>query len=409
MTVVLTVALITAVFAVVLSIVGGVAFDALWKNLPFRRFGWPILLGAFGQVLFGFFFLTYRNAENVRGAFLISVMTSGLSTAAIVFAVLHVRAEALSVVVGRALGFTALLPFVFVTLRGVELRIDRALLRRLFAFGFPIVGYTLIAYLLFNGDRVLMQRWFGLAALGVYALAATLVSTVETLLQAAQQAAQPRFYRMLANDEAKAADQISRFYVVMVLMTLVGSVGVVLLAQPLLFLVKGKSYYGAVPFIAVLSLGQLFRVQFTGHVFPIFYAKKSGGLPVVTAAALVIGLVSALVLAKLLGPMGIAWAIVGWKFAQQWLVHRLGKRIGAVTLDLRPSYAPIAGFAAWTLGLNLTAGRGHVHDAIAWGGGALLIVLALWFGARLLRAIRAAGGFASGAPVESVGAPAEAV
>jgi O-antigen/teichoic acid export membrane protein len=321
-TILLTVLALSAAMAVFLSLAGPWLFARFWQNLPFHLYGWYILLAAATQILYALIFTWYRNAENLRMAMAVALSTTGCSFAGSVISILLVRGDALGALVGKSVGFSiGIAPFALWLLRRVPFAIDLALLRKLLVFSLPLALYAIPVYVLFNGDRVLMQRWFTLADLGLYSLAATLISPIEIVLQSGQNAVQPVFYRMLHNNQAGVAEKIGDFYLAIVLFNVVALVGLVLLAEPVLLLFRGTRYVSSSYYVAMLAYAQVFRVQYNAFAFSIFYSKRTGLLLGSAVAAIFGGGFVAWLACRWMGPLGIAVGVVGWK-----LVHALATR-----------------------------------------------------------------------------------
>jgi O-antigen/teichoic acid export membrane protein len=399
-TVINAIVLIAGILALALALVGPWLFEALWQGLPFHPFGWYALVGGLAQVIYGIVFLWYRNDENLRMALLVSLVTTACQTAGSILALTAFTPSALGAVAGRTIGMIAgMAPFTVLLLRQVPWALDIPLLRKLFAFGLPLLAYTVVAYVLFNGDRIVMQRWYPLKIVGLYGLAATLVLPLEIVLQSAQQALQPMFYRMLEHKDPTAVPKIGRFYVALGNLNTAGMVAVILLAEPLLQLLRGRDYLGATHFVAILAFAQLFRVQYTAYAFSLFYSKQSNSLPIVTAAALVVGLGVAWVACRFLGPLGVGVGVAGWKCFQALTTRWAMSREDTPQIDIGTSmrWALVAG--AYTVAVYFTrARRPDLATVVSWGAGVALAAVSLF---AAFRNARAAGVFHRSGPSEA--------
>lgn len=326
---------LTLGLCLVFTVAGQPLFNLLWKGLSFRTYGWLVVLGALGQVVYGVLFLWFRNAEDLRGAVGISLLTTAASTMGSALAIVTLRGGPFGAVAGKAIGFAAgVLPFAVALLRRSPLTIDRALLRKLFEYGLPLVPYTVIAYVMFNGDRILVQRWFDLTTLGLYALAATLISPMEIVLQSGQQAVQPMFYRLLERRHPGAELRIGRFYVALVLANIVALAAVVIVAPPVLAMFRGAKYVGSAQFVPILALSQVFRTQYNAAAFSLFQSKYTRPLPITTAMSLVVGAATATIAPRFMGPIGIGLGVVAWKSFQQISTAIAMRRLGPLTSQI---------------------------------------------------------------------------
>jgi O-antigen/teichoic acid export membrane protein len=386
-TVLFTIIGMTIAMAGFLALAGNWLFARFWHDLPFHPYGWYVLIAAITQILYALIFTWYRNAENLRMAMGVALATTGCSFAGSVITIVFIRGDALGALVGKSVGFAiGVVPFALHLLRRVPFSIDLTLLRKLLVFGLPLAAYAIPLYVLFNGDRVLMQRWFTLSDLGLYSLAATLISPIEIVLQSGQNAVQPMFYRMLQNKQAGVGEKLGDFYLAVVLFNVVALVGLVLLAEPVLLLFRGTRYITSSYYVAMLAFAQIFRVQYNAFAFSVFFSKKTGLLLGSAFAAIIGGGLVAWLASRWLGTLGIAVGVVGWK-----LVHAIATRQAMRMVDT--VQVSVGRTIPWTLATGayvvllyvVHAWRPGLYTAFSVGAGALLCISAGLAGLRHAR------------------------
>lgn len=364
-----------------LAAVGPLLFTTAWKELPYDRYGLLILLAAYAQLIYGLVFTWHRNCEALGPAVAVSLGVTAASTVGSAIAIVHFRADAYAAVAGKALGSAVgTLPFLLAVLRRGPFSVDLVLIKKMLAFGLPLVAYTVVAYGLFNADRIAVQRWFDLTTLGYYALAATMITPMELVLQSGQTAVQPVYYRRLAINQAAAERQIGAFFVLLVLLNIVGLVAAVGLAPPFLGLFKGAKYLGAALFLPMLGLSQLFRTIYGAFAFSMFHSKVTHPLAVVTGLSLVIAVAVAWPAARAFGPLGVALSTVAWKAFQQWTTAIAMRRLGNGTaqVEVRASWPWVYGAGLYVVGyyvVNVTSPRWLA--AYSWTVGGVLALGAL--------------------------------
>jgi O-antigen/teichoic acid export membrane protein len=377
-TVVYTVVGLTVAMAAFLSVGGTWLFALFWQDLPFYPYGWYVLLAAVTQIIYALIFIWYRNAEKARMVMAVALTTTGCSFVGSIVCIVFIRGDALSALVGKSVGFAiGIVPFALWILRKVPVAIDFALLRKLLAFGLPLAAYAIPLYVLLNGDRVLMQRWFTLSDLGLYSLAAALISPIEIVLQSAQNAVQPVFYRMLQNKQADVVQKLEQFYLAVVLFNVVALVGLVVLAESVLLLFRGSRYVGSSYYVAMLAYSQIFRVQYNAFAFSVFFSKRTSLLLMSAFAAIVGGGLVSWVACRWLGPLGIAVGVVGWKLVQAIATRRVLRMVDTVQVSVRRTIPWAVATGAYVVTLYLLT---HLHPssvtAFSWGAGALLCLAA---------------------------------
>lgn len=314
---------VTASFVALLAVgaLAGVSLmKFLWNDLPWWPFGPAALLGGYVQILFGVMYAYYRNSEELVAVVVVSL---GMTLASVGGAILGVlwRPDASGVVLGR-IGCSSTFVIGCAVVFAWRVRVawgEWALLKRLFRYGIPLLGYTVVAYVLFNGDRILVERWFSVSVLGAYALAATLIAPLEIFFQAGLQAVQPTLYRMLAHENRlPAARLMNQTYALLFGVVLGLGGGVVLLAPWALRTFAKAEFEVARGYVSTLFVAQLFRVIWSAHAFPLFYSKATTSFAPISVAALSVGLCVAW-WGNDAGPFAVAWGVVAWKSAQMLL------------------------------------------------------------------------------------------
>jgi O-antigen/teichoic acid export membrane protein len=378
--------LLTAIYGVILALVGGHIFRAFWQDLPLVPYAPLSLISALiGSVQY-LVFLYYRNEENLAVAALVAVTVAVLSGAgtALAVMVLHMgtlgafAGKMIGPLIGAAIGFAG-------PLRRAKLQLDPVLLRAIFRYSLPLVGYSLLAYVLFNGDRLLIARWFSTTELGIYAFAAVLISPIELILQAAQQAAQPTFFRTLGSDPDRARVQAGRMYVLVLNASIVGLIALSSLAEWLIRLIDRAPYLSSVKYIPLLGFAQLFRVLFCAENLSASFSKRTEVLTAATAISIGAGVLSAYAARGVFGPLSVGIGVLGWKSAQLAISWFLGRRAGCVHIPLRGALLPMITTGVWMAVITFKPGAA----SIAHGLGALA---ALTAGVGLLRDLKASLG-----------------
>jgi O-antigen/teichoic acid export membrane protein len=365
---------LAAIMAAVLAVGGERLFARFWHDLPFHPYGWYVLLAAVTQILYVLIFTWYRNAENLRMTMAVALATTGCSFVGSIVSIVFIRGDALGALIGKSVGFAiGIAPFTLVLVRRLRFAIDFRLLRSLLAFSLPVAAYAIPLYFLFNGDRVLMQRWFTLSDLGLYSLAATLISPIEIVLQSGQNAVQPMFYRMLQKNEPGVADRLGDFYLAVVLFNVMALVGLVLLAEPVLLLFRGSRYVSSAYFVAMLAYAQIFRVQYNAFAFSVFFSKKTGFLLGSAFAAIVGGGLIAWLACRWLGPLGIAVGVVGWKLVHALATRQAMRMLNTVQVNVGRTIPWTVASGAYVATLYvLRSRRPEIYTAFSIGAGAVL-------------------------------------
>ena len=250
------------------------------------------------------------------------------------------RAMLGAILLGSALGALA---SHLVAERPYRLTLDRDVTLRALRFGWPLLVNNALLFLVFNGNRALVGRELGMAALGIFSMGLTMTLTPTLVLA---KSIQSLFLPRLSALDREAPGGEERFQALAraTLETglangLLMAVAVSLLGGPFVFLVLGEHYAPLVPILAVLSAAQALRVFKTGSAVVALSQGRTGNA---LAANLVRVAALPLAWAVLIGGGGLEAAVlVG--VAGEALGFALSLALVRATcgLRLRPLLAPL--------------------------------------------------------------------
>lgn len=148
--------------------------------------------------------------------------------------------------------------------RPYRIVLDRSQMRRSLNFGWPLLINNALLFLVFNGDRMIVGRELGMAALGIFSMGVTLTLTPTLVLtKSAQTMLLPQLSRIdRATPQQEARFQhLARvaFEINMVSGTLV-VVAVAFLGPPFIDLALGPKFAPLAPFLTWMSVVQGVRV-----------------------------------------------------------------------------------------------------------------------------------------------------
>jgi O-antigen/teichoic acid export membrane protein len=273
-----------------------------------------------------------------------------------------------ALVVGQLVqaALNALWSYYFVAGR-MRFSFDRGIARELFGYGKFITGSSAVTYVATELDSMVIGKVSGMEALGFYTLAMTISALVTHNLARTAAGIMMPAYSKLQNDRPALRNAYLRVLSMTVYLIMPTTIGLIVAADSLLYLVYGPKWMGAVLPLQVLSVFGIFRalLAFNGYLF------EGIGKPKVafTLAAWRLAL-----LAPLMVPMVKAYGIVGAAVAVTLgaLVHwgggfvYLRRHVDVGVRDIlqvvwRPVVtALVMGFAVW--------GVRSVVDPVTWWG-----------------------------------------
>ena len=162
--------------------------------------------GLWVLTMWEFMLTLFRLEERARAYFLTTLLNVLASIALTVVLVVGFEDGAGGLLLGSYLaGGAFVLGLIALQRRRLSLRIDRALLRRLFRFGLPTMPAEASLYLLNFVDRLIIARSLSVAEVGLYSLAVKFAQAVNVLVRGFQLAWPPLAYSIRDDDEARAA------------------------------------------------------------------------------------------------------------------------------------------------------------------------------------------------------------
>jgi O-antigen/teichoic acid export membrane protein len=160
--------------------------------------------GLWVLTMWEFLLTLFRLEERARAFFATTILNVLVSIGLTVVLVVGFDEGARGLLLGSyAAGAVFVVGLIALRRRRLSLRIDRALLRRLFRFGLPTMPAEVSLYLLNFVDRLIIVRTLGLAEAGLYSLAVKFAQAVNVLVRGFQLAWPPLAYSIRDDDEAR--------------------------------------------------------------------------------------------------------------------------------------------------------------------------------------------------------------
>jgi O-antigen/teichoic acid export membrane protein len=204
--------------------------------------------------MFEYLLTLFRLEERARAYFVTTMLSVVAAIGLTVVLVVGAGEGARGLLLGSyASGAAFVFGLIWVHRRGLSLRIDRALLRRLLRFGLPTMPAELSLYALNFVDRVIIARSLGLAEAGLYALAVKFAQGVNVLVRGFQLAWPPLAYSIRDDGEAR------RVYAAVVTWFTAGCtfvvVGMWLLSRWIVRALAAPEFFGAHEAIGLIATG----------------------------------------------------------------------------------------------------------------------------------------------------------
>jgi O-antigen/teichoic acid export membrane protein len=190
----------------------------------------------------------------------------------------------------------------------IGLTFSTSILRKLLAFGVPLVPTSLAYWVFLTSDRVILGQLSTLEQLGLYSIANSLVALATIVIAAFGQAWSPHAVKLYEEEREAAPGVYAR-----VMTYLLGgfgwlAVGLTVFGPELLQVLTSPEYERAAPAIAPLAIAMVAMASTQVTAGGITLMKRTGYLAVFAWAAAVINVVLNLLLDGPFGMLGAAWA-----------------------------------------------------------------------------------------------------
>jgi len=310
-------------------------------------------------------FLAHLRADDRSRDFVILMALKGVislgATLALVFgAGMGVPGFLLGSLAGPACVAAVFVPR-FLIRTGVELTGARALLRRMLAFGVPLVPAALGLWVLTNLDTWLLRVLAGLESVGVYGFASELCLPIALLLTSIQ-LAWPSFAFSRAKKEG-GAEEVARVYRHLFVVLVAGGLVIAVLRRELLAVLATATYASSARVIPPLALATCLYALSQAFGTGLQVAGDTRRLPLLVFAAAVLNAgLNALAIPRW-QEMGAAWATVVTNTLLAALVLRESNRQFRVPFEVGRIARILATAAAIVLAAEWTAGMPEVPAA----------------------------------------------
>lgn len=306
---------------------GGLLPEAPWAVLLAGTAILPMLLTISIEDVF-------RAREEMQHIARVRLLAGGLLTAAQVAAlIMGGRLLAMVAIFAASAWVTLFLAAGVLVRRFFRPRVgfDLAFARRVLGQGLVFYSGGLLVRVSQSIDKLVLERMRGAQAVGVFSAGTTLLEKLIVLPEGIGSAVYPALSGLADHDHAASQRVLSRFVTLAIIVGLPTAAGGALLAGPLVDLLAGQDYPGAVSVLSV-AIWTL-PAWCLNHVFLFALSARHLERQGIKVTALATGLLVAgnLVLVPSLGPAGSAAALAGSQWVAVlllgWLCHRAYGRV----------------------------------------------------------------------------------
>lgn len=149
-------------------------------------------------------------------------------------------------------------------------------------YGVPLIFYSLSGVILAQFDKIMVNKYLGSSAAGLYSFAAIVGSILTVFSSAMFQAWNPDYFKHMdeKNHQQLNTDAYRIFKIVAFC-----ALGLIFFSQEIGMVLSSSSFYEALPVIPIIVIGYIFNAIFMFYGWNIEYEKKNIYLSLVVLAA----------------------------------------------------------------------------------------------------------------------------
>lgn len=330
-TVLITIVTCSLFFWVILHFSGDFIFKSFLKNklFTYSKYGDIVFFTTFSTVIHAIFLSYYRNKEKVLAYSFVSLSFFFTSVTGILIGIVYFKAEAMGNIVGRAAGASlvaCLLLLVYFIRHRLQFKI--AYLKTCLNYSLPLIPYLILLIAYNNVDKIMVEQYFELDALGLYNFAFLLSSVISVFIYAVFNAVSPRVYKLLTQGGDTSFNEIRKINLLFHILVLGVISFAIAMIIPALNIFIADEYQSIKDYIGILILVYVFQLYYVIYTIPLFFHKKTKVLPFISLVILIVGVISNIVFIPFLGIYGVCLSLFVTKLAQFATAYAFNRSFG---------------------------------------------------------------------------------
>ena len=250
-----------------------------------------------------------RNEFRAAAYTVLNVLALALMVAGSVFGAVVLDLGVEGVLLGTLAAELAMLPVRVLSARHMlRWQFSSAVLRRLLAYGVPLVPTSLAYWVFTTSDRVLLSNLSTLEQVGLYSVAASVVNLANIAIMALGQGWSPHAIHAYEADAASARRLFARMFTYILAGFGLLATGLTVFAHELIAVLAGGGFTGAAAAVPPLAIGMIAYASTQVTAGGISLKERTMFLAVYSWLAAAINVVLNLALIPPFGMVGAAWA-----------------------------------------------------------------------------------------------------
>lgn len=182
-------------------------------------------------------------------------------------------------------------------------------------FSIPLIPHAMAGYVFMYSDRLILEHYVPLSAIGIYAVADKFATMMKLLLNSFNDAYSPHFMKKAEIDPNKAREETKAVINLWWVFVLWALLGFYLFSEEIVKIMTEEKFFQASTLIPFMATAYIFRGLYCFSVNGIFLMRKSWAVPLITIAAGVVSITTNLLCVPRYGINGSVIATIAAFFA----------------------------------------------------------------------------------------------
>ena len=237
------------------------------------------VLTSFFNAYFKLYFNQLIYTENTK-VYLIVNVVNFIATLVISVSGLYVFGDSImGPLMGRFLSGVIIFAMAFYSLYKIYgVKRDSLYLKEMKAFCWPLIIFCVLNWLFNNADRLFIEKMLNTELVGLFDFGIKCTLGIEIIFGGMNNAIYPKIYKLIQEKSSleQLREHINKYasgYLIVIILAIIFTLVSVPFAVTLF--IKKSFFHKALAFLAILAIGQIFKVLYFIYMAPLFYFKRT--------------------------------------------------------------------------------------------------------------------------------------
>jgi O-antigen/teichoic acid export membrane protein len=274
--------LFSIIFITILFIAGPFIFNSYFEKdspMQFYPFMYFTVITSFFNAYFKLYcnYLIYTEQPN---RYLIVNIINFILTIGISISALYLFGDSImGPLTGRLISGVVIFILAFIYIyKNYGIKSDSEFLKEIIKFCLPLLIFLILFWVFNNGDRFFIEKMLSTELVGLFDFGIKCTLGIEVIFSGLNNSIYPKIYTLIKEKASKekikeVVNKYASGYLVVIIIAIIITLTTVPFAVTIL--IKKTFYHKALAFLAILTLGQIFKVLYYIYLAPLLYHKRT--------------------------------------------------------------------------------------------------------------------------------------